>query len=222
MPAQTSFFPLLLRTVRPLPASRSPRSAQILSIPLLETIMPAFKATTINASLFPDGETAEDETVEHAPGGTAPSSRKWWGLKKTAKTRPTQRNLGDEGEERADEKTPPSTQPSTRRSSLTTAVNAEVRLGLEFVSTLTSFLLTLVLQDSLNPDKAEKGQTSDESHAKGHDVYDKNKIVLVQFEDGDPENPLNWSRARKWVIVRTPLASLLPRLIFRLTPLPMY
>lgn len=31
--------------------------------------------------------------------------------------------------------------------------------------------------------------------------FGNDKIVLVQFEDGDPENPLNWSKSKKWVIV---------------------
>uniref|UniRef100_A0A0K3CJD3 BY PROTMAP: gi/472585063/gb/EMS22629.1/ fructose facilitator [Rhodosporidium toruloides NP11] gi/647403384/emb/CDR49512.1/ RHTO0S27e01244g1_1 [Rhodosporidium toruloides] n=1 Tax=Rhodotorula toruloides TaxID=5286 RepID=A0A0K3CJD3_RHOTO len=140
--------------------------------------MPAYKPTTINASLFPDGDTAEDERVEHAPGDASKVNKKRWGLKKAPKTGRTMRNLGDEGEERPDEKSPPSTQPSTRRSSLT-AVN---------------------VQDTLDSDNAEKGQGSEKPKAEGLDGYDKNKIVLVQFEEGDPENPLNWSRARKWVI----------------------
>lgn len=63
----------------------------------------------------------------------------------------------------------------------------------------------LVLQDTLDSEKAEKGQGSERPKAEGLDGYDKNKIVLVQFEEGDPENPLNWSRARKWVIVRSAL-----------------
>ena len=26
-------------------------------------------------------------------------------------------------------------------------------------------------------------------------------VVLVDFDENDPENPLNWSRTRKWLIV---------------------
>lgn len=33
-----------------------------------------------------------------------------------------------------------------------------------------------------------------------------NKILLVQFEEGDPENPMNWSNGRKWLIVRLGLS----------------
>ncbi|KWU45969.1 putative MFS transmembrane transport protein [Rhodotorula sp. JG-1b] len=62
-------------------------------------------------------------------------------------------------------------------------------------------------------ERVERG--SDDTHEKG-DANEKgaqgparsnnpadfgnDKIVLVQFEDGDPENPLNWSKSKKWVI----------------------
>ncbi|CED82158.1 Synaptic vesicle transporter SVOP and related transporters (major facilitator superfamily) [Phaffia rhodozyma] len=32
------------------------------------------------------------------------------------------------------------------------------------------------------------------------DVKSKKKIILVQFEENDPENPMNWSTGRKWTI----------------------
>lgn len=33
---------------------------------------------------------------------------------------------------------------------------------------------------------------------------EKTKIILLHFEEGDPENPLNWSLARKWFTVSPP------------------
>ncbi|GAA5823046.1 hypothetical protein JCM11251_007464 [Rhodosporidiobolus azoricus] len=82
------------------------------------------------------------------------------------------RVLRDLGDDETEGQTPPSTQPSTRRSSVT-AVGA---------------------QDHADPEKGEKklDPTLDD--------FDKNKIVLVRFEEGDPENPLNWPKARKWLI----------------------
>jgi hypothetical protein len=29
----------------------------------------------------------------------------------------------------------------------------------------------------------------------------KDKIILVTFEEGDPQDPMNWSKGRKWLIV---------------------
>ena len=33
---------------------------------------------------------------------------------------------------------------------------------------------------------------------------EKKKIILLHFEEGDPEDPLNWSLARKWFTVSPP------------------
>ncbi|GAA6031621.1 hypothetical protein JCM8097_006553 [Rhodosporidiobolus ruineniae] len=130
------------------------------------------KETTISSSLFPD---VDDERVEHAPG-TAVAGGKKKG-KKGGKIGRVYRDLREDGEDAAAPKTtPPSTQPSTRRSSLT----------------------------AINPnDHAEKGDKEKDTSTEGHgdlDGLDKSKIVLVKFEDGDPENPLNWSKGRKWLI----------------------
>ncbi|EIM90087.1 MFS general substrate transporter [Stereum hirsutum FP-91666 SS1] len=38
------------------------------------------------------------------------------------------------------------------------------------------------------------GGSTEKSHA-----YDDSKIILVTFEEGDPENPMNWGKGRKWM-----------------------
>jgi hypothetical protein len=56
-------------------------------------------------------------------------------------------------------------------------------------------------------DTHEKGDANEKEGAQGPAKsnnpadFGNDKIVLVQFEDGDPENPLNWSKSKKWVIV---------------------
>ena len=45
----------------------------------------------------------------------------------------------------------------------------------------------------------------------------KTKIILLHFEDGDPEDPLNWSLARKWFT--TFLLCMVSRLITTLSRL---
>ncbi|GAA5899784.1 hypothetical protein JCM6882_005434 [Rhodosporidiobolus microsporus] len=91
--------------------------------------------------------------------------------KKGGKNQRVLRDLGDDGETEQ-RTTPPSTQPSTRRSSLT-AVHP------------------------LDHADVEKGEKKLDPNS---DDFDKSKIVLVKFEEGDPENPLNWPRPRKWLI----------------------
>ncbi|GAA5969590.1 hypothetical protein JCM11641_008170 [Rhodosporidiobolus odoratus] len=123
------------------------------------------KETSINASLFPD---ADDERLEHVPGGPTKKGKIWKKGGKGAKGGKVLRDLREDGE--AEGGSPPtSTNPSTHRSSLT-AVGGQDHADLE------------------------KGGKHD------LDGLDKNKIVLVKFEEGDPENPLNWPKPRKWLI----------------------
>ncbi|BGP18472.1 hypothetical protein JCM10213v2_006538 [Rhodosporidiobolus nylandii] len=114
---------------------------------------------------------ADDEHVEHVPGaGKGRKGRKGFLSKKSAAGGKAMRDLSEEGEETS----PGHTQPSTRRSSLT-AVNA---------------------QDHATGKDVEKGGKGN----KELEGIDQKKIHLVRFEEGDPENPLNWPAPRKWLI----------------------
>ncbi|GAA6012222.1 hypothetical protein JCM10207_002767 [Rhodosporidiobolus poonsookiae] len=130
------------------------------------------KPTTINASLFPDHD---DERVENAAVDGANGKKAKKG-KKGIKAPRVFRDLREDGDD-AEHTTPPSTQPSTRRSSLT-AVHAQDHADGG--------------KDGKDLEKGQKGDNMDD--------LDSSKIVLVKFEEGDPENPLNWPRPRKWLI----------------------
>ncbi|GAA5973421.1 hypothetical protein JCM8115_001738 [Rhodotorula mucilaginosa] len=148
--------------------------------------MPAFKETSIHSSFFP--EAGDNERVERVSIVGAPQAK---GIKRFLPKRqkshgPVLRDLAEEGEgaEGASGPTPPTTQPSTRRSSLTAVGDAAAG----------------------SDDTHEKGDANEKEGAQGPAKsnnpadFGNDKIVLVQFEDGDPENPLNWSKSKKWVI----------------------
>ncbi|GAA5901788.1 hypothetical protein JCM8208_003588 [Rhodotorula glutinis] len=130
----------------------------------------ALKPTTINASFFPE----HNERVDDASGATPKKGKLF--RKKSAKPQQALRDLSDDDDQ--PRQTPASTQPSTRRSSMT-AVHDQAA-------------------SSSDPEKGEKATGT--KGAGDLDGYDQGKIVLVQFEKGDPENPLNWSKPRKWLI----------------------
>ncbi|GAA6006278.1 MFS transporter [Rhodotorula paludigena] len=114
-----------------------------------------------------------NERSEGDTGAQGKKARKLFGKKGAAKPGKVYRDLDDENA-RHDDATPASTQPSTRRSSVTAVHEQEA--------------------------SEKTGKASATKGAGDVDKFDKDKIVLVRFEEGDPENPLNWSRPRKWLI----------------------
>ncbi|GAA5844274.1 hypothetical protein JCM3766R1_002894 [Sporobolomyces carnicolor] len=141
--------------------------------------MPGLKPTTINASFFPE---ADDEGQIENTGGIGQQKKSKWPLKrgKSATGGKVLRDLGDDGERT--KTTPPSTQPSTRRSSVTRVGEGS--------------------DDETTEKTKEDKQKLKEAEEKGTlpDDVDPRKIQLVHFEPGDPENPMNWPKAKKWMI----------------------
>ncbi|BGP57183.1 hypothetical protein JCM8202_005379 [Rhodotorula sphaerocarpa] len=132
--------------------------------------MSGLKPTTINATFL------EDERVENARPA-APLSRfsQLFQRQKSARTLPARRDLGEEAP-KAESAKAETTPPSTRRSSLT------------------------AVGDEPAPGSKEKYGHEEKGRPDPAAANNDNKILLVQFEEGDPENPMNWSNGRKWLI----------------------
>lgn len=168
--------------------------------------MPAFKETSIHSSFFP--EAGDNERVERVPtesGQPAKGLKRF--LPKRHKSRGTPlRDLREDGEvtTSAAGATPASTRPSTRRSSLT-AVGESAAVSIPARSlvchTRTHVLPCLLSYFVQTTQDAEEKAGPGPAKSNNPAAFGDDKIVLVQFEDGDPENPLNWSKSKKWVTV---------------------